>query len=310
MDSRIESTVNTRYIKNNKLRIKVTNRCNMNCWFCHAEGSPGSEDVVLNAALYDAIDTFKSVFQYAHITGGEPFQYPHLFELIELLSSHTYKLAITSNGLFVFNDYTLRILERIEYINISFHSLQSDYYSSLAHSNAGSSIVDQIANNIQNLISILPVRINTVVTGDGELQHLNDMIHFAANIGCELKFVPELRTKELSIKAIEQILSVNGYKLYEKIRISPSSNLRERYINQAGHIIEVKKLSPCFPDILCGGCDLVNQCNEGFSFLRLGGNPLYCQTCIKKSPIPYTEFIRAQWKQYKEEFDNASFYCE
>lgn len=300
-----------RYIANDKLRMKVTNKCNMNCWFCHAEGSPNSQDITLDDTLYHSLGTLREVFNKVHITGGEPFEYNYLNEFLERTSPLGYSFSITSNGLFEINYPNLRVLEKLSYINISFHSMEPLYYSKLSGSNDGSYFVDKIIDNIYTLSKILPVRINCVVSGTGEEQRLRDLVKFAGEIGCELKFVPELRTKISAIGAIEDVLKEDNFALFERIYISPSSNVRERYKDSCGNIIEVKKLIPCFPDCICKDCKALAQCEEGFSFLRLGGTPLSYQVCIKQKPINHSIFIDKTWPKLKEMFQNEkNFHCK
>jgi len=294
----------TRYVKNDKIRIKTTDRCNMNCWFCHAEGAPRCSDILIDKTLDAALHTFRTVFSKAHLTGGEPFLYPHLEDLLGLLEENGYAVSITTNGCFELSQRITANIKRFQYINFSFHSLEPDYYLKLSHGSNGAQIVDRISSNIRALKSIIPVRINTVVSGNGAEQRLEKMIEFAEDVGCELKFVPELRTKETATYAIESLLEKEEYHLFERLIISPSSNLRERFINSRGSIIEIKKLVACFPFFCCNNCESIDKCQEGFSFVRIGGNPLYTQICIKKQPVLFDEFLLSRWSELKKAFEN------
>ena len=287
---------------NEKIRIKVTDRCNMRCWFCHAEGAPNSKDLIVDDKLAHVLKNVKDVFSKAHITGGEPFMYGLLDKLLDMLEENGYRILLTSNGNFALNQKNIDIVKRLEAINISFHSLEPEYYSFLTRSNKGKSIIEKIKDNIIWLSNVVSVRINTVVSGNGQTQSLDDIICFAAETGCELKLVPELRTKAVSLQAIEELLSRNGFTLFQKVHILPGSNVRERYQNQTGSIIEIKKLAPCFPNCLCANCSELERCDEGFSFFRLGGNPLYCQACIKHPPIPFEEYLSLYWDDLKREY--------
>lgn len=291
------------YRYNDRLRIKVTDRCNMNCWFCHSEGAPHSSDLIIDKLLENSLLKLKDVFSHAHITGGEPLLYEELERLIEMLMGIGYSVSITSNGNFTFNDRMLRVINKLKYINISFHSLEEDYYSKLSNTNSGRKIVSNIKNNIILLHEVLPVRINAVVSGKGDDQRLETLLQFAQEIGCELKMVPQLNTKDESLAAINLLLEKNCYSKYESFSILPGSNIRDRYLNKKGHIIEVKKLAPYFPESLCKECRDRNVCDEGFSFFRIGGNPLYCQACIKHPPVQYKEFMATQWTPLKSEYD-------
>ena len=290
--------------KNEKVRIKVTDQCNMHCWFCHSEGAPNSNDLIIDNNLNHVLRIIKEVFHKAHITGGEPFMYKSLESLIDMLEENGYTVLITSNGNFKKNRRNIDIVKRLEAINISFHSLNPEYYNSLTKSDRGEIIVETIKDNIAWLKNVLPVRINTVVSGDGKNQSLDDMIRFASEIGCELKLVPELRTKTVSMNAINELLARNGFSIFQKLQIENSSNFRDRYKDLKGNTIEVKKLVPYYPDCVCKNCSEIENCEEGFSFFRLGGNPLYCQACIKKPPIYFEEYMSLQWDNLKREYHN------
>ena len=306
METAYRQEIKTRYVKNDKIRIKTTDRCNMNCWFCHAEGAPSCSDVVLDNTFDAALRYFRAVFSRAHLTGGEPFLYPYLEDLLGVLEEKGYAISITTNGCFELSQRIIDFAHHFQYINFSFHSLESEYYAKLSPASSGSLVVDRIASNIRALSGIIPVRINTVVSGNGSEQHLEKMIEFAEDVGCELKFVPELRTKEAATLAIESLLREENYHLYERQIITSSSNLRERYMNSKGSVIEIKKLIACFPTFCCNNCDSVDSCNEGFSFVRIGGNPLYTQICIKKKPVRFDEFLLSQWSELKKTFEDDS----
>ena len=298
--------IKTRHVKNEKIRIKTTDRCNMNCWFCHAEGAPSCSDIVIDKTLKTALRSLRTVFSKAHLTGGEPFLYPHLEELLGILKEYGYSVSITTNGCFELSQRIIGTIQYFQYINFSFHSLEADYYSKLSRGSNGAQMVDRISSNIRALSSTVPVRINAVVSGNGTEQRLDRMIEFAEDVGCELKFVPELQTKEIATSAIGSLLEKEDFQLFERLIISPSSNLRERYKNSRGSVIEIKKLAACFPSFCCKNCESIDRCQEGFSFVRIGGNPLYSQICIKKQPIQFDDFLGSRWDELKKAFENEN----
>ena len=295
------SEIRTVHVKNDKFRIKTTNQCNMNCWFCHKEGIHTSKDVVLDQAFSDAILRFREVFNRVHLTGGEPFLYPHLSEMLRFLSSAGYKISITTNGSIRLRDTDMKLLDLLSYVNVSFHSTEPEYYNTLTGQDNGQFFVDRIRNNIQEIRKTVPVRINTVVGDNVQSQKLVNMIHFAQEMHCELKFVPELKVRLQAMRTIDELIKAEGYILQERVLITPGSNLRERFINQSGHCIEIKKLQPYHPRELCKKCKLAGNCPEGFSFFRIGGNPLYAQTCINAEPMDYYRFLKEKWQTLRDE---------
>lgn len=89
-------------LKNDTVRVKVTNNCSFTCTFCHREGSIKSGNMELNKDLicgFKRLHTELKLTQ-AHLTGGEPTSYPHCRELIGELKSIGYRVKMTSNGQF------------------------------------------------------------------------------------------------------------------------------------------------------------------------------------------------------------------
>lgn len=93
----MDSHVTMKYSK--KIRLLVTNKCSNHCEYCHNEGMPKLPVQHLNPSL---LETFlPSIKKYSNkivISGGEPFEYDNLTELVELLISYGFDLSlITAN---------------------------------------------------------------------------------------------------------------------------------------------------------------------------------------------------------------------
>ncbi len=279
-----------KYKKNDKFRMKVTDRCNFSCSFCHAEGGKNAEDIIINQHLYKAIELLRPLYSRVHITGGEPFIYDKLDNILDILEEYGYKTAVTTNGYFSLKEKQ-KIIERMEYINFSVHSFQEQYVSNLiGRNNTAKYIISTILQNIKILIDILPVRINTVVSDKEESQKIEEILEFCGKLNIELKLVPEWKVREKATLIIRNILQKNNFNLYEKIYLLPGSNVRERYKNPHGQIVEVKKIEFYFPKFLCTNCTKQKYCQEGFSFLRIGGEPLYFQPCIFNKKLSLEDF--------------------
>lgn len=284
----------TKYILNDKFRIKVTDRCNFCCPFCHSEGGKGAGDIENNQEFLKAIALLRPIYSRVHITGGEPFLYKDLGQVIDTLQSQNYKVSLTTNGYFSLEEKA-HIIEKLEYINFSVHSFRKEYASKIMGKGRNTeNILKCIIRNMEQSSRYLPVRINTVVSEDAKKQGLNEVLEFAHEHGLELKLVPEWSVRQKAEEQIKDLLEQNDFRLLEKLYLLPGSNVRERYGNKTGQIVEVKKIELFQPQFLCGNCKKKEYCQEGFSFLRLGGNPLYVQLCIFERKMGIEEFeIRA-----------------
>jgi len=286
----MNSEKNITKVLNDKLRLKVTDKCNMRCWFCHSEGASGAKDILIDHNFVEVMTKLRSMFSRVHITGGEPFFYSDLLCAAKTLKEIGYSVSLTTNGYFELSKENTKIIELLDYINFSFHSLDGKYYSKLSNQKDGNKIVSQIIRNINTTKEILPININSVISEDGKSQSLNDLIAYTAESNIRLKLVPELSTREKTMNAIKEIIEYNHYDLFKTEHIYPGSNIRN-YYRKHNHIIETKELKPFYPEFLCHNCKKKPICYEGFSFLRVGGNPLYCQLCIKNPPITIENFM-------------------
>lgn len=279
-----------KYKRNDKFRLKVTDRCSFSCPFCHAEGGKHVKDIVISSDLYKAVELLRPLYSRVHITGGEPFLYDKLDNIMDILENYGYKMTVTTNGYFSLHEKQ-KTIERMEYINFSVHSFQKQYVANLTGRNdAAKYFIPVILQNIKILNQILPVKINTVVSDNQEGQRLEEIFEFCEHLNIELKLVPEWSVRDKASLIIKDILAKNGFNLYEKIYLLPGSNVRERYKNSREQIIEVKNIEFYFPDFLCKNCTKKEYCQEGFSFLRLGGEPLYFQPCIYNKKVGLEEF--------------------
>lgn len=87
----------------NKLRLAVTNACNLSCFYCHNEGQ--KIDCV---KTYISLDYVKSMVNwiinnnirvdYINVTGGEPMVHPQIIEIIDELKKLNCKIRLNTNA--------------------------------------------------------------------------------------------------------------------------------------------------------------------------------------------------------------------
>lgn len=281
-----------RYKRNRKIRLKLTDFCNLECPFCHSEGAAGANDIdISDASLLDALRQLRPYYDYIHLTGGEPTSYRHLDKAVDMIQSLDFKIAMTSNGLFNLNRVQ-RIAPHLEYINISFHTISPAYFESFVKS-AGTSarIIDAVANNIGALAEIVPLRINTVISGSRNEQHLEFVHEFAERHSLPLKLVPDWRSTDASKTFAVDYLQAHGFRLSEIIKIVPGSNVRRIFSHPDRGAVELKDIEHFRPDFLCKACTIVDKCVESFSFLRIERSPAKFRLCIYKPELDRDEFF-------------------
>ncbi len=81
------------------ISIDITHRCSKACTFCYNRSNPtGETDWTASEVVSFAMDCIRNDVKAISLGGGEPFEHPDIFEIIEALYPHAY-VTVTSNGL-------------------------------------------------------------------------------------------------------------------------------------------------------------------------------------------------------------------
>lgn len=82
------------------INIYPTDRCNLNCSMCFERLRPQHKEMPVEEwrTIIHQIKKFKPRI---HLSGGEPFVYKHIFDLIALIKQRELFLTITTNGTFL-----------------------------------------------------------------------------------------------------------------------------------------------------------------------------------------------------------------
>jgi len=121
-----------------KMRLSITDRCNMNCFFCHSEGNFSSSvnNISLSAIEQLLIQARKMNFSEITITGGEPLVYfEGVMQIILNCNKWIYrpKIKICTNGVLL-DEYKLQKIKCYEgelEFNISLHAVCNNKLSKI-----------------------------------------------------------------------------------------------------------------------------------------------------------------------------------
>ena len=85
------------------LRISITNRCNVNCIYCHHDGMLDSSSEMTPDEIYEICRIAKKLgVEKIRLSGGEPLVRPDIVEIVEKINSLDFKdISITTNGIFL-----------------------------------------------------------------------------------------------------------------------------------------------------------------------------------------------------------------
>lgn len=288
----------------NTLRIKITNKCNRNCSFCHQEGDmENTEPVTPTYELYKAISKLCNDFNIDTIalTGGEPLLYPDIINFTANMNIK--KFTLTTNGTIKkdYNFWNALYKNGLSKVNISISDIMDE-------KNKFSILKNQI-ETIRYLNSLkIKVNINIVIFNDlmytlFVIRTLQEIKEREKDLNFDIVILPNLNDYDYSIKIIEKMIK-NLSLISQNIKVRKgTSNYIKKYVFPNGNPIYIKSTKlegkPILLEQMCNNCRIKHNCQEGFYGLRLEirNGIIFIRLCIHKNTkdvlIPYEKFINS-----------------
>ncbi|MDP1728176.1 MAG: GTP 3',8-cyclase MoaA [Bacteroidota bacterium] len=174
----------------NYLRISLTDRCNMRCFYCmpneHYDFSPFSK-----LMQGDEIEKLAKIFvtlgvNKIRLTGGEPLIRKDAADIILRLSKLPVKLTLTTNGSRVYEYIEVFKQAHINSLNISLDTLQADKFNHITRRNDFA----LVRENIQLLLKEnFHVKVNVVVMKEFNDDEINDFIEWTRDTPIHVRFI-------------------------------------------------------------------------------------------------------------------------
>lgn len=175
------------------LRISVTDRCNIRCFYCMPDTSivfkPKAEILT-----FEEIERFARVMASVgvnklRLTGGEPLVRAHLAELVESLAAipGVEDLALTTNGMLLADQAQPLKDAGLERINISLDTLSADTFQQITRRTG----LDQVLQGIQAAqeVGFKKIRLNAIAIRGLTEKEIVPLASFARRRKLELRFI-------------------------------------------------------------------------------------------------------------------------
>ncbi|MCL4378479.1 MAG: GTP 3',8-cyclase MoaA, partial [Actinobacteria bacterium] len=218
------------------LRLSVTDRCNLRCFYCMPKKG-------IKLLKRDQLLTFEEIIRATKIlsgigikkvrlTGGEPLVRDNILSLIKNIGmvDGIEDISLTTNGLLL-NGY-LPQLSRIGVgrLNISLDSLNPEKYKTITRGGCINKVIDGINKAMD--IGFKSIKINVVITSIINKDDIIDFIKFSIEKELSIRFIEMMPIKGLenvecnriirndpnSILGMDNILSImDMFGVYEKV---------------------------------------------------------------------------------------------
>lgn len=260
------------------VRLSVTDKCNMRCFYCMPEGFKGFE-IPENWLTFDEIERVIGAFvdlgvSRVRLTGGEPLVRRNLTELIGRLSTldGLDDLSMSTNATQL-TKYANALSESgISRINVSIDSLNAERF----HKVTGNGKLHEVLAGLEaaKAANLSPIKINMVAMkgiNDGEYI---DMVDYCINMGFTLRFIETMPVGSTGRNASEhfQDLAEVRQQIEQKYELVPSVMFGggpARYYNIKGTDLNIGFITP-ISQHFCETCNRVRLSVDGVLYLCLG----------------------------------------
>ncbi len=179
----------------NYMRLAVTDRCNLRCFYCMPENGikyVNRKDLLSFEEMFRMVSVFSELgISKLRITGGEPFIRKGIMEFLEKVSriEKIHEINITTNG--TFTEDKIADLEKmgIKSINLSLDSLNKERFFEITRRD----MFDQVMATFEELLaSSIKTKINMVVMEGRNIEDIYPMLALTKEKNVSVRFIEEM----------------------------------------------------------------------------------------------------------------------
>jgi len=225
------------------LRISLTERCNLRCFYCMPEEGVQLRDkseFMSAEELINIAKTFVALgIKKIRLTGGEPLIKKNAELIIRELGKLPVELAITTNAVIVHKFIDVFKEAGIKAVNVSLDSLEENKFNNISRRNYYKEIKENISLLIENDFH---VKINVVVIRDVNDTEIADFVQWSKNENVHIRFIEFMpfdgnswnTEKKVSYKEIlQEVENVFGKDQFFKIGDQPNDTSRNFQLKDA-----------------------------------------------------------------------------
>lgn len=225
------------------LRISLTERCNLRCFYCMPEEGIQLRDKAEFMTSEELLEIAKVFVEMGvkkiRLTGGEPLVKRGFDTLIRALGELPVELALTTNAVLIDKYLDDLIAAKVKNINVSLDSLKEDRFNAISRRN----YYLKIRENIQLLLNNdFNVKVNVVLIRDVNDDEIIDFVEWSRNEKIHIRFIEFMPfdgnnwklDKKISLKEVlEKVNSNYGEDLLEKVEDTKNDTAKNYRIKGA-----------------------------------------------------------------------------
>ena len=246
------------------LRVSVTQRCDLACFFCHREGEHDSRGEMIPDEIGRIIEVASELgVSKVKVTGGEPLMRGDIVEVIRLISPHVREVSMTTNALELPAKAEALKQAGLRRVNISLHSLKRESVKKIA----GVDCLDRVLAGIRaaDEAGLKPIKLNFVVMKGLNSGEIPDMLRLSAETGAILQLIEYQKLERgverwgdlyYDLTPLEKAWDEEAVKVEEQVM-----HRRKRYTLSDGATVEIVR--PIHNTVFCANCNRLRLTSDG-----------------------------------------------
>jgi len=249
------------------LRLSVTQRCNLACFYCHREGQEKNNKELSPDEIERVVRISREIgIREVKITGGEPLIRRDIVEIVKRISRYMDEVSITTNGVLLGRYASLLKNAGLNRANVSLDSLNNEKYKRIT----GKDYLQEVINSIKIASKIMLLKINMVVMRGLNEDEIPEMIGFASENRVILQLI-ELETDKQGIngsfyRRYHHSLRDIEDKLKEKasrIEIRKMHHRKKYFLPVNGEEVQIEVVRPMHNSEFCKYCSRMRMTSDG-----------------------------------------------
>lgn len=242
------------------LRVSITSRCNLNCFYCHNEGQSGHESDMSAGLIVDIINTALHFgIRRVKFSGGEPLLRSDFEDILAALPRLD-NVSATTNGVLLSKRAAGLKAAGLDRINISLDTLYPSVYERICRCNGNThrKVLDGIYAAVE--AGLTPVKLNMVMLEGINSNELDDMISFTRGFHGDviLQIIEPMdigHVKHVSMDDIEEELTARASRVTQR-----SMHRRKKFLIDGA---EVELVRPIDNSKFCANCNRLRVTADG-----------------------------------------------
>ena len=249
------------------LRITLTNRCNVNCIYCHHDGMRSSKNEMTPDEIYKICQIAKRIgVRKIRLSGGEPLIRKDIVEIVSKINSIGFNdISITTNGILL-EKYAKDLKEAgLDRVNVSLDTLNPETYEFITKKDYLEAAKKGILKSVE--VGLYPVKINMVIMKDINEHEIKDMFNFCKDNNMVLQLIELIESENCDddkfsaeyhykLDMVEERLS----DIADEVREREFMQGRRKYYINGGEIEVVK---PVDNSKFCANCTRLRVTPDG-----------------------------------------------